>query len=126
MQMGMQNYVLKFLPLDLSRKLLYDIHSKRSTTISNVPGPEEQVRLAEEPVKRIMFFTNHLHPVVSFSTYNGNLQTTLAIDDNGIKDVHLLPSCFMKSLALFGKELNVDVPESVIKASFVSAANSLM
>ena len=35
------------------------IHSKRSTTFSNVPGPEEQVMLADQPVKSIMFFTNH-------------------------------------------------------------------
>lgn len=113
----MQNKILRYLPLDLSRNLVFDIHSKRSTTISNVPGPEEQIMVAEEPVKSIMFFTNHLHPVLSFSTYNGYLNSNLAIDDNAIKDVHLLPKCFMKSLILFAKELDVEIPESVQKAA---------
>lgn len=115
--MGMQNKVMSILPLGLSRKLLYDIHSKRSTSFSNVPGPEEQIMIAEEPVKSIMFFTNHLHPVLSCFTYNGEVHTTLAVDDSAIADVYLLPKCFMKSLVLFAKELNVEVPDSVMKSS---------
>ncbi len=115
--MAMQNYVLKFLPTSLSRKLVFDIHSKRSTTFSNVPGPEEQVMLADQPVKSIMFFTNHLHPVLSFFTYNGNIQTTVVIDDGAIADVELLPVCFMRSLILFAKEFNVEVPDSVLQSA---------
>ena len=103
--------------MDLSRKLVFDIHSKRSTTFSNVPGPEEQIMIAEEPVKSIFFFTNHLHPVLSFFTYNGNIHATLAIDDNAIADVHLLPTCFMQSLVLLAKEFKVEVPDSVLRAS---------
>lgn len=116
-QVGVQNRVLSVLPQSVSRQAVYDIHSKRSTTFSNVPGPAETIMLAEQPVKSIMFFTNHLHPVVSCFTYNGSIHITLVLDDGAIANADVLPMCFMKSLVLFAKEFNVEVPDSIMQAS---------
>ena len=89
-------------------------------TCSNVPGPSETVLIADATVKSCMFFTNHLHPVLSMLSYDGQIYTTLVIDSDVIQDVDLVQSFFMKSLALLGRDFSVNVPTSIDKYAYVS------
>ena len=82
-------------------------------TCSNVPGPSEKVMISGAAVKSCMFYTNHLHPVLSMLSYDGQIYTTLVIDCDAIQDVESLPSFFMKSLVLMGKEFNINIPTSM-------------
>jgi len=81
-------------------------------------GPNEQVILAGEELKSCRFFVNHLHPVVSILSYHGQINISLAVDEEQIPNIHLLAPCFMKALVLLSNELNVkNLPSSVLETS---------
>ena len=99
------------------RDTVFRVYSKISLTCTNVPGPQETVVVAGCQVKSCIFFVNHLHPVFSMLSYNGQIHAALAVDDTAIHNVHLLPSFFMRALVLLGNEMKIDVPESILKES---------
>ena len=115
MQLLLQNVILAILPIALTRHIVHKVYSKMSLTVTNVPGPSEKVSIADQPIESLMFHVNHIHPVLSMISYDGNIQTTLCISRSALDDGHLLAGCFVKALVTIGNELKIEVPNSIVK-----------
>ena len=114
-QLFLQNSVLPRLPTALNRLIVRRVYSKISLSFTNVPGPQEKVCLINEPIDSCMFYVNHIHPVLSLLSYDGQVNITLSISPEAIPDSYLLPKCFMKALVLLGNELKIEAPTSITK-----------
>ena len=112
-QRAFTNSFLPYLPLEICRKIILQIFSKHTVVITNVPGPEKQVFIANKPVSTCRFTANSLFSVISILSYNGQITITLNIDDHAIPNAHLLPKFFLNALVDLGKEFNVDIPHTL-------------
>jgi len=112
-QRAFTNSFLPYLPLEICRKIILQIFSKHTVVITNVPGPEKQVFIANKPVSTCRFTANSLYSVISILSYNGQITITLNIDDHAIPNAHLLPKFFLNALVDLGKEFNVDIPHTL-------------
>ena len=84
-------------------------------TCTSVPGPQEKVTIAGSEVKSCLFFVNHLHPVLSIFSYNGQVHMNLTADETSMSNAHLVPTFYMNALVLLGNALEIDVPKSVLE-----------
>lgn len=115
LQLFLQNTILKILPFPLTRHIVHRAYSKISISFTSVPGPQEKVSIAGEPIDSCMFFACHIHPVLSFLSYNGQIYTTLLLKKDTFDDSHMIPKCFMRALITLCNEMKVDVPNSMIE-----------
>ena len=113
----LQNRILKYLPLSLSRLIVYNCYAKRSMTFTNVPGPQDKILLANELVDSCSFFVYHLHPVLSILSYNQKINITLAVDEMAVPNAHMIPNCFMNAFVTLGNEFKIDIPSSVLQSA---------
>ena len=113
MQLGLQNIILPLLPTRLNRWIVHRVYSKISLTFTNVPGPQEMVSIADQPVDSVMFQASASHSVLGILSYRGQVYITFNFRKGAIDNSHLLPKCFMKALATLGNEFKIDVPHAI-------------
>lgn len=93
--------------------------TQHTLNISNVFGPPKKVTIAGHPCETIRFAINTMIPTMTIVSYNNEIFTSLTVDQEDHKDVHLLPKLFLNALVLLAKEARVDVPRSVLVHSKV-------
>ena len=106
-QSFIQNYVLANLPQFVTRQLVFDIFSRHSLVMSNVPGPSAPVYLCGKKLNNIqVIFPNLIHQCLLIS-YNGLIFMNKSVDPNVVTNNDLFIDCFFKELVDLAKEYNI-------------------
>lgn len=116
-QLLTQNQIIPALRLNFNftRKQTHDVVTRHTLNWTNVPGPKEEAILCGKLCKNVQFFLNHIMPVVSMLSYNGQVNISMTIDDEDNKDIHLFPQFYSRALVLLAREVNAEIPSSVLK-----------
>ena len=114
-QLAIQNEVVpRLLPHAVARQAVWDIFSRHSLVLTNVPGPQHPCCLATRPVKDVQLFFNNLLPQVDFITYDGRVYGNMLFDDQSLPG---LKDCFAKyygrSLVSLAHRLDVSIPNAL-------------
>ena len=76
-------------------------------------GPDKQIFVLGKPVSSCRFSVGALHSVISFLSYNGQINICLSADGKAIPGVHLLPIFYVRALIVVAEQYNVAIPESM-------------
>ena len=106
-QSFIQNYILANLPQFISRQIIFDIFSRHSLVMSNIPGPVDAVYLGGKKLTSIqVIFPNLIHQCLLIS-YNGLIFMNKSVDPSVVTNKDLFIDCFFKELADLAKEYNL-------------------
>jgi hypothetical protein len=110
-----QSSIAPLLPISLARQTVYDTFIRHSMVLTNVPGPKQLVSFGGETVESCQLMFHNLIPNCNVISYCGMVHCCLSMDADLIPGVEeMLPIHFVNSLIKLAKELNVDVPKSVL------------
>eukprot|EP01035_Chromulina_nebulosa_P019941 gene19941-25907_t len=141
-QLWLQTNIMPYMPLFVQKQGAYDLVSRHSLILSNVPGPEQLLSLCNEKLIGVQVIFENLIPQVSSVSYGGLIFTNINIDTDLIVDSEkLLPDYFLQELnelaSAYGfhvnendivnkvKDDNVFSVDSTIKTLILSGNGSL-
>ena len=103
----LQSHILSLLPQFIARQIAYDIFSRHSMVFSNVPGPPDDVYLADRKMIGMqVVFPNILHQCLLIS-YRGGIFMNMVIDPKVITDEKVLVNAFFEELSELAGTYNI-------------------
>ncbi|CAM9994663.1 unnamed protein product [Ectocarpus sp. 13 AM-2016] len=78
-------------------------------TVSNVPGPQEPVRLAGVGMKRIHFAFSNIMPQVGVVSLDGKISINFVVDPISVPDSFSLSAHFLDELEALAAGLGVEI-----------------
>jgi len=106
-----QNFYLRYLsPRWLTEQTLIRSLTKRSLSISNVPGPPKVCLFAGQPATGVNMFLSNLTPHVTFLSYAGNVFGSITLDPVVIPHAQSLSRHYLQSVLMLARRLRVDIP----------------
>ncbi|MBV1921739.1 MAG: DUF1298 domain-containing protein [Pseudomonadales bacterium] len=93
--------LLGLLPKSIQHPLVDLLNNNASTTMTNVPGPKEELSMASSPIQNLMFFgpqSGKMGVGISVLSYNGKVTLGVSADENMIPDPGLLVSYFTQEI----------------------------
>lgn len=112
-QLALVNTLFALFPLHLARKVIQDEFTRFSSTFSNVPGPQKQVKFGGKRVQSCHFWVPHLLPTVSILSYDNRVYATIVANDNTLPQASLIPKYFEKALIDLADSLDVQCPSQM-------------
>lgn len=112
-QLALVNTFFALFPVYLARKIIQNEFIRFSSTFSNVPGPQKQVKIADKRVRSCRFWVPHLLPTVSILSYNNRLYVTIVANDVTLPQASLIPNQFGKALIDLADGLGVHCPSEI-------------
>lgn len=94
--------VMGTLPQGLQHLLIDTFNDNASSTMTNVPGPQELLYFAGEPIRSMVFFgpqSGKMGVGISVFSYRGQLTMGVSADKGILPDAHALTQCFQAELA---------------------------
>eukprot|EP00548_Thalassiothrix_antarctica_P009408 CAMPEP_0194161870 /NCGR_PEP_ID=MMETSP0152-20130528/79183_1 /TAXON_ID=1049557 /ORGANISM="Thalassiothrix antarctica, Strain L6-D1" /LENGTH=370 /DNA_ID=CAMNT_0038871711 /DNA_START=163 /DNA_END=1273 /DNA_ORIENTATION=+ len=111
-QLWFQNNLLSKLPAFLGKQTAFDIFSRHSLVLTNVPGPETKCHLANHTFDRLELFFLNVVPQIDLLSYAGTLYGNIIYDPIELKEGDtLFPQLYAKALVDLSRELDVEPPE---------------
>ena len=121
-QLWIQNNIVNRLPALVGQQIAHDIFVRHSLVMTNVPGPENTVTLAGQPVTALQLLFPNVIPQVDLVSYAGNIYGNIIYDPT-----HLASSADNKEMAMarfyaqalvqLGMQFGVVVPKSIMDAA---------
>ena len=111
-QMWLQNFLPKVLPVFLQRQTAYDIFTRHSMVFSNVPGPNTPIYLAGEKVEGLQVLFPNLIPQVMIVSYNGGVYFNMSLDDMEMPGaLQEMPQLYLEEFTALAKEFSISTEE---------------
>jgi WS/DGAT/MGAT family acyltransferase len=99
--------VIPLLPLSAAQDTTRDLFARHSMVFSNVPGPQQTMVFAGEPVVGMQAVFLNAIPQVILTSYEGRIWMNIVVDPNVVGDVEGFGQFYIDELAALGKELGV-------------------
>ncbi|CAM9188554.1 unnamed protein product [Ectocarpus sp. 12 AP-2014] len=109
LQYLMQSHIMPHLPLWLCREMVHGALATHTVTVSNVPGPQEPVRLAGVGMKRIHFAFSNIMPQVGVVSLDGKISINFVVDPISVPDSFSLSAHFLDELEALAAGLGVEI-----------------
>ena len=88
----------KLLGAKFQSNTIYDFMSRHSMVFTNVPGPIAPVRIFGSEMKELVFGVGNLVNQVSVVSYAGSVGLSLVVDEEEVKEAHLIGDFFQLEL----------------------------
>jgi diacylglycerol O-acyltransferase len=110
-QLWIQNAIPPLLPASVARQTVYDVFSRHSLVLTNVPGPDRPCLIAGKVATSMQIFLFNLLPQISFMSYAGQIMGNMVADPNELPESNLLADLYAAALVQLAERLGVpDVP----------------
>ncbi|CAN0197483.1 unnamed protein product [Pylaiella littoralis] len=113
LQYFMQTYAMPYIPLWICREMLYVALAKHTVTVSNVPGPQEPVKIAGIGLRKVHFAFSNVMPQVDVISIDGKMAVNFIVDPLSVPDSQTLPTHFLDELEALANALGVQVSEEM-------------
>ncbi|CAB9515820.1 expressed unknown protein [Seminavis robusta] len=110
-----QNHVLKYVPLAVNRKGVYDSMIRHSLVLSNVPGPQQPVMVANREIKSARVFYSGMNAHVMVMSYRGQVQANLTVDPQHVPNSQTLAKHYHQAILTLARRLDVAIPAEMEK-----------
>jgi hypothetical protein len=111
MQLWFQNNVMAYLPAFMTQKIAFDVFSRHSLILSNVPGPARVVMYGEHKLLGMQFFFPNLLPQYDVVSYNGSIFACISLPIDVVRSPDLLPDLFLEEVKELAKTFGVSMEE---------------
>jgi hypothetical protein len=108
-----QNRILKYFPLMLNQMLVHGMMSRHSLCISNVPGPQRPVMMANREVKGLHVLMSNLCPQAMFASYRGKVYGNIVLDPDLLPNGKALARYYREAMMSLAERLKVPLPEEM-------------
>jgi len=115
MQLKIQNSLVKHLPRSIARQTCFDVFSRHSLVLTNVPGPAHKCRLAGKTVEKVHLFFNNILSQVNLISYSGMVYGNIIYDADALPE--LAPGfglSYALALVDLAKAFEVEVPKEIL------------
>ncbi|CAB9515815.1 Putative diacyglycerol O-acyltransferase [Seminavis robusta] len=112
--LAMQNHLAPYTPRALSEYLFWNTLSKRSVSISNVPGPAKTCMFAGQPGIGCNMFLSNIMPHVAFISYAGQISGNITLDPSAVPNCQSLSRHLHNAVVTLAERLDVPVPKEVL------------
>ncbi len=106
-QLWFQNNVLGLLPKFLVRKTAFDVISRHTLVMSNVPGPDKPVYFCDTKLLGVHFIYPNALPQFDVISYNGAVFSNINVDVAVVQDPSSLTTYFMEEFVDLATALDV-------------------
>lgn len=119
MQLKIQNGIAPLLPRTLSRQTVFDVFSRHSLVLTNVPGPEEKCLFAGKAVEGVQLFFNNLMNQVDLLSYAGQVYGNIIYDPEALPDFEDFGRYYAQALLKLSERLKVKPPAELHASAFL-------
>ncbi|CAM9173312.1 unnamed protein product [Ectocarpus fasciculatus] len=109
LQYLMQTHLMPHLPLWLCREMVHGALATHTVAVSNVPGPQEPLRLAGVGIRRFHFTFSNIMPQVDAVSLDGKISINFVIDPISVPDSFTLSTHFLDELESLAAGLGVEI-----------------
>jgi diacylglycerol O-acyltransferase len=113
-QLWIQNTLPPFLPLSVAQQTVYDVFSRHSLVLTNVPGPDRRCLIAGKVGTGVQMFLSNLLPQISFLSYAGQIMGNMVMDPNEIPESDSIAKFYAKALLQLAERLAVPAPLELV------------
>lgn len=112
--LGIQNHLVPMLPRSAARQTVYDIFSRHSLVLTNVPGPSEDVLFAGKQVDGVQILFSNLLTQVDFVSFSGKVYGNIVYDPEALPHMEGFAQSYIRALVQLAEKLQVEVPTNVL------------
>ena len=112
-QLFIQNSVLPYVPLFVSRQTCLDTFARHTCIFTNVPGPPAPVILAGKPLTSMQMIFPNLISQISLLSYAGLVHCNAVVDEATVANAPALRRHFVNELRELGAALQVPFPPAI-------------
>lgn len=109
-QLWIQNTLPPLLPLSLARQTVYDVFSRHSLVLTNVPGPDRPCLIAGKVAVAVQMYLSNLLPQISFMSYAGQIMGNMVMDPDELPDSDSIADFYAAALVQLAERLDVATP----------------
>ncbi len=114
-QLQIQNELGPYVPYSVGKQTVFDIFSRHSLVLTNVPGPSRNTLFAGKTVKRVQLFFDNLLTQVDLISYAGQVFGNIIFDADQLPNFEIFGRLYAKALAELAERLKVEVPPEIRK-----------
>jgi diacylglycerol O-acyltransferase len=113
-QLWIQNTLPPLLPVSMARQTVYDVFSRHSLVLTNVPGPDRPCLIAGKVGTSVQMFLSNLLPQISFLSYGGQIIGNMVMDPNELPESNRIPELYAAALVQLAERLELPVPLELV------------
>jgi hypothetical protein len=110
MQLKIQNGVAPLLPRNLLRQTAFDVFSRHSLVLTNVPGPDQKCVFAGKVIDGTQLFFDNLLNQVDFLSYAGQVYGNIIYDPGALPDFQEFGQYYAQAFLQLSVRLKVKAP----------------
>lgn len=108
-----QNHFMRYAPRRFIAWTMINCLTRRSLSISNVPGPPKVCLFANKPATRVNMFLSSVMPHVTFLSYAGSVFGNITLDPVAIPNAQSLSRHLQNAVVTLAQRLDVPVPQDL-------------
>jgi diacylglycerol O-acyltransferase len=116
-QLWLQNNVLPWLPTPFARQTAFDIFSKHSLVLTNVPGPEKTCLFAQAKLTGVQMIFPNVIPQFDLVSYAGNIYGNVVYDPSDLPKGEMFALLYAKALVDLAKVFQLEAPAALEAAA---------
>jgi hypothetical protein len=121
-QLWIQNNLPPLLPLSIAQQTVYDVFSRHSLVLTNVPGPDRPCLIAGKVAVAVQMYLSNLLPQISFMSYAGQIMGNMVMDPDELPKSGSIAHFYAAALVQLSERL--DVPAPLELAAFVNSSKT--
>ena len=116
-QLWFQNNVGPLLPLSFGRQATFDIFSRHSLVLTNVPGPEKECLFAKAKITGVQMIFPNVIPQVDLLSYAGNIYGNIVYDPKDLPEGEIFAQLYAKALVDLAEVFLLKAPAALKAAT---------
>jgi diacylglycerol O-acyltransferase len=116
-QLWFQNNIAPWLPVSLGRQTTFDVFSRHSLVLTNVPGPEKPCLFAKAKITGVQMIFPNVIPQVDLLSYAGIIYGNIVYDPTDLPKGDMLAQLYAKALVDLAKTFLLEAPVALEAAA---------
>lgn len=113
-QLHLQNYLSKYLPYSVSRQILFDVFSRHTLVVTNVPGPNQLCQLAGKTAYKVQLFFANILTQVDLMSYGNTVYGNIVFDPEALPNMQSFGRWYALALVDLAETFDVPVPSDLL------------